>query len=79
MSCLFANFLCPYSRRPRAVVNALGEAPRDSTPIQLGPLIPPADDQAWANPGKGIVRVTVAALILKILYPSIGCWVKLWF
>jgi hypothetical protein len=43
------------------------------------PLILPADDQAWANPGKGIVRVTVAALTLQILYPSIGCWVKLWF
>jgi hypothetical protein len=37
------------------------------------PLILPADDQAWANPGKGIVRVTVAALTLKILYPNIGC------
>jgi len=43
------------------------------------PPILPADDQAWANSGKGIGRVTVAALTLKIRYPSIGCWVKLWF
>jgi len=40
------------------------------------PLILPADDQAWANPGKGIVRVTVAALTLIILYAGIGCWVE---